>query len=149
MIREVKISDVGRLTEMENELFADSPWPEKSFRYELYENPFAQMYGFEAEGKLVGYVDLWIMYEQAQIANIGVDRRFQKKGIASALMETCIQKAVERGCENLNLEVRVSNQPAISLYEKYGFITAAKRKNYYENGEDAYLMVKPLGGLEL
>jgi ribosomal-protein-alanine N-acetyltransferase len=45
--------------------------------------------------------------------------------------------------------VRVSNDRAIQVYEKNGFITVNKRKKYYEDGEDAYLMVKPLGGLDI
>ena len=147
MIRKIEEKDIPKLLELELQLFPDSPWPEKSFRYELDENPFANMYGYEKDGKLVGYADLWIMYEQAQISNIGVDPACQKAGIASEMMDHCIREALKNGCENLTLEVRVSNMPAIRLYEKYGFVQAAVRRQYYENGEDAYLMVKPLGGL--
>ena len=59
-----------------------------------------------------------------------------------------MRRANENGCENVSLEVRVNNDPAIRLYRNFGFIDAAIRKNYYENGDDAILMVLPLGGME-
>ena len=58
----------------------------------------------------------------------------------------CLKDAEEEGCEVISLEVRVSNERAIRLYQKSGFIKAAVRKGYYENGEDADLMIRPLGG---
>ena len=62
-------------------------------------------------------------------------------------MDKIISVANESKCENITLEVRVSNVAAISLYKKYGFIIANIRKSYYsDNHEDAYLMIKPLGG---
>ncbi|MEG0277500.1 MAG: GNAT family N-acetyltransferase, partial [Coprobacillus sp.] len=73
----------------------------------------------------------------------------QRQGYAKILMDEMIQFAFEEGCNVMSLEVRVSNQSAISLYEKCGFINQAIRKNYYQdNHEDAYLMVKGLEGLK-
>jgi ribosomal protein S18 acetylase RimI-like enzyme len=57
--------------------------------------------------------------------------------------ETKNEKAM---CETISLEVREHNQPAICLYENNGFMEVTKRKGYYADGEDAYLMIKPLGG---
>ena len=63
------------------------------------------------------------------------------------MMNYIVEQAELNGCENVSLEVRVSNDKAIKLYEKNGFININTRKNYYDdNHEDAYLMVKPLGG---
>lgn len=148
MIRRMTDDDLEEVCRLEEQLFPSSPWPKKEFQYELHENPFAVLYVIEEEGCLQGYVDLWIMYEQAQIADIGVSADCQRKGVGSRLMQRAVDDAVVKDCENLSLEVRVSNAPAIALYEKFGFITANKRKNYYEDGEDAWLMVKPLGGLK-
>jgi ribosomal-protein-alanine N-acetyltransferase len=148
MIREMRKEDLGRIAELENELFQDDPWPIDAFLYEMDDNPFAFLYVYEKDGRVIGYADLWITYEQAQLANIAVARKSWGKGVGSELMDFCVKQAVKSGCENLTLEVRVSNERAKKLYEKYGFITAAIRKHYYENGEDAELMIKPLGGLE-
>lgn len=147
MIREATQKDLDVLTDLEKELFPDDPWPLKEFMYEFHENPYARIYVFEKDDRIVGYVDHWILFEQAEIADIGVSREYQKQGIGRKLMAYSVNRSIEKGCENLTLEVRVSNTNAIALYEKCGFINAAKRRHYYENGEDAYLMVKPLGGL--
>lgn len=148
MIRYAKKEDISVLTEIEKELFPVNPWDENQFLYELEENPFAMIFVDERKDKIVGYVDLWIQYEQAQIANIAVVKEKQSEGIGDHLLKTAIQAAVEYGCENVSLEVRVSNANAIALYEKNDFIEVSIRKNYYEDGEDAKLMVKPIGGLK-
>lgn len=146
MIRAAEDQDLDRIAELENVLFADSPWPWKEFEHELHENPFAILLVDEEEGRLVGYLDYWILYEQAQVATIGVDPEYQNRGIGSALLSYAEKDAADQGCETFSLEVRVSNAPARHLYEKHGFIQVNIRKGYYENGEDAYLMVKPIGG---
>lgn len=148
MIRIGEEKDVPLLVEMEKELFPSSPWPESEWLYEFRENPFSTIYILEVDGRIAGFADLWITYEQAQLANIAVDRQYQGKGYGNVLLRYCIQQGIKNECENLTLEVRVSNDRAIQVYEKNGFITVNKRKNYYDDGEDAYLMVKPLGGLE-
>lgn len=146
MIRAAEDQDLDRIAELENVLFADSPWPWKEFEHELHENPFAILLVDEEEGKVVGYLDYWILYEQAQVAMIGVDPEYQNRGIGSALLSYAEKDAADQGCETFSLEVRVSNAKARHLYEKHGFIQVNIRKGYYENGEDAYLMVKPIGG---
>ncbi len=148
MIRQMTVEDLPRVLEIENELFQPFPWPEKEYLYELNENPFAKIYLIIMDDEVAGFADLWITYEQAQIANIGISRRYQRRGLGEKLLSFCTNEAIGAECENLTLEVRKSNAPAIALYEKMGFITAATRKNYYEDGEDAFLMIKPIGGLE-
>ncbi len=148
MIRKIREDELSVLAALEKDLFPSDPWSEKEFLYEFNDNPFATLIVYEEDGKILGYADFWITYEQAQIADIAVVREAQKHGIGQKLMKWMISQAVKEGCENLTLEVRVSNAPAISLYQKNGFINAAVRKHYYEDGEDAYLMIKPLGGIE-
>jgi ribosomal-protein-alanine acetyltransferase len=147
MIRKAEEKDLPVLIEIEKELFA-SPWPETEFAYEFHENPFSTIYVYEKDGEICGFTDLWITYEQAQVANLAVKKNAQGKGYGDALLRQCINQGIRNACENLTLEVRISNDRAIRVYEKNGFITVNTRKHYYEDGEDAYLMVKPLGGLE-
>ena len=146
MIRGMEEKDLERICELEEELFPADPWQKHNFLYELNENPYARLSVFEENGRIAGYADLWIMFEQAQIANLAVAGDCQGRGIGRELMNHCLKTAEEAGCEVISLEVRVSNARAISLYEKRGFIRAAVRKGYYENGEDADLMIRPLGG---
>ena len=147
LIREMKIDDLDRIVELEHSLFS-SPWHYEDFLYEINENQFSYNYVVEDEHHIVGYVGAWFMYEQAQITTIGVDLGYQRQGIGRMLLYDMIEKAKEKQCISMSLEVRVSNHKAIALYESSGFKKVAVRKNYYEdNHEDAYLMIKELGGV--
>lgn len=147
-MRKMLESDLDQVEELEKELFS-SPWSAKDFLYELQENPFADLIVIEENGRIAAYCDLWILFEQAQIATIGVARSFQHQGYGQQMMDWITETALEKGCENISLEVRVSNRRARRLYFKNGYSIVNMRKDYYEdNHEDAYLMVKPLGGRE-
>ena len=66
---------------------------------------------------------------------------FRRRGIAQAMINAALGECGE--CSSLTLEVRVSNQPAITLYEKLGFSQVGRRRNFYENPrEDAFIMTK-------
>lgn len=147
MIRRMQESDLDSVVTLENNLFSSDAWERKTFLYELNENPYAALFVYEEDGVISGYVDVWVMYEQAQIADIGVDTAMQHIGIGSQLLRKAVETALAKTCETMSLEVRCSNDKAIGLYEKYGFIAVGKRKKYYGDGEDALLMVKALGGL--
>ena len=139
-------ADLPRVLEIEKRCFPASPWSREEYLYELNENPFSNLQVREENGEIAGYIDWWILYDKAQIANIGVDPAYRSRGFAKEMLEACVKDANEKGCETLSLEARVSNEPALSLYRSFGFIDAAVRRRYYENGEDAILMVLPLGG---
>ena len=132
-------ADLPRIAELEQLCFEDA-WPEESFAFELEENPFSHPLVFEEEGKIIGYAILWIMFEQAQRANIGIDPACRKNGYGQTLLQACIDQAKEAGCETFSLEVRESNTPARNLYEKAGFVFLHRAKGYYANGEDALVM---------
>lgn len=134
-------NDLDAVNAIEMQAFQD-PWSKQDFINELESNPYSCIYVKEINGEVVAYVDLWIAYENAEIANIAVKKEFLHQGIASELMQYCLQKIQQSKCENFTLEVRVSNMNAVKLYEKFGFQTVSKRKKYYADGEDAYLMVQ-------
>lgn len=142
MIREATINDLDKLTALEKELFKDDAWSKDIFLQDMNENPYAYIYVYEENNEIVGYIMPWFAYENAELANIGVTKKQQGKGIASKMMDYFFLEANKRGCTKYSLEVRVSNTSAIHLYEKYGFTIVAKRKNYYGDHEDAYLMAK-------
>jgi ribosomal-protein-alanine N-acetyltransferase len=77
--------------------------------------------------------------------SIAVLKEYRRRGIGSKLLEETIRASREfYDAEAIYLEVRVSNKPAISLYEKFGFKKARIIRGYYMDGEDAYVMVKRL-----
>lgn len=145
MIRKMMANDLSAVTIIDEELF-QSPWNKEQFLYEMEENAYANLFVLEEDGKIIGYIDYWITFEIAQLAKIAIDQSFQGKGYASILMKHMIKHCEEAMCENISLEVRVSNAQAIALYEHYDFMEVAIRKGYYQDGVDAKLMVKALGG---
>lgn len=144
LIRVMDLGDLPRIVELEHQLFT-SAWSYDDFLYELLENRFSYNFVIEDQKKVVGYVGVWIMYDQAQITTLGVDCSYQRQGIGQRLMEYAIDFACQHACEMMSLEVRISNQSALHLYQKLGFEIVALRKDYYQdNHEDAYLMNKRL-----
>ncbi len=142
MIRKANEKDLVSVLKLEKELFLEDAWTEQMFIDEMNQNPYAYLYVYEIDGEIVGYFDLLIAYENAEIANIGVSKQYQHRGIGTQMMEFIDQLVIKSDCENFTLEVRMSNENAIQLYKKFGFNIVSSRKNYYADGEDAYLMYK-------
>jgi len=100
--------------------------------------------------ELIGYALLAIGPFDAELEAIGVLPNWRRYGIAHCLLKTLIDTAIEAGSERLLLEVRVTNQAAICLYQRHGFHIDGDRKNYYPAAsgatgrEDAVLMSRPL-----
>ena len=96
---------------------------------EILSSLYQQVWGYFIENELVGFVHLSISFESVDIVNIVVNSSFRRRGIASILMENILN--IYPNCEQLFLEVRVDNLPAINLYNKLGFREISRRKNYY------------------
>lgn len=144
MMRQARIEDIERLLEIEKECFK-SPWSKEDFIYELTQNPYSNVWVLEKGEKIIAYYDLWLIFEQADLANIAVASAYQGKGYGNILIQHAQQQAQNAGCEVIGLEVRVNNEKAITLYKKHGFTIINVRKGYYEeDGQhiDGYRMMK-------
>ncbi|MBQ7715630.1 MAG: ribosomal protein S18-alanine N-acetyltransferase [Clostridia bacterium] len=133
--------DFPDICRIEKECFSD-PWSEASLRSAAL-NPrfvsFTALYG----GKIAGYAFMFTIADECDILNIAVAEKARRLGIGAALLSALLEKAKERGSRNAYLEVRGSNTPAITLYEKFGFSPYGSRKGYYKDPpEDAVLMKK-------
>ena len=137
-IREMSKVDIDVIYLMECELFEESAWPKETLLQDLETFYFDVL---EDQGQIVGYCSYMVMYEHGDVLNIGVSQRFQRHGYGSILMDHMLTRMKDLGASVFTLEVRVSNVPAIGLYEKCGFKKAAIRRQYYQDGEDAFLMV--------
>ncbi|MBQ4253468.1 MAG: ribosomal protein S18-alanine N-acetyltransferase [Erysipelotrichaceae bacterium] len=140
MIRRMTAEDKDRVIELENSCFS-RPWKYSDLDYEMNSNPYAQIYVLEKDRKIVGYYDLWVIFENSELARIAVDPQYRRQGNADLMMDHVERTAADCGCENIALEVRVSNLAAINLYEKKGFIVINTKPNYYET-EDGLRMMK-------
>ncbi|HPW53965.1 MAG TPA: ribosomal protein S18-alanine N-acetyltransferase [Erysipelotrichaceae bacterium] len=145
MIREMLVSDIDEVMEIEEVSFSDA-WNYDHFVYEILFNPYASIWVLEnEESEIVGFADLWIMFERAEIANIAIRKDQQGRGLGYKLMQHIEKLAIEAHCETIALEVRVSNKSAISLYKKCGFEIINTKKNYYYwkgVSEDGHFMMK-------
>ena len=91
--------------------------------------------------EVVGYSGMFRALDDGHITTIAVDPAWQRRGIATRMLLALARAALDRGCRNLTLEVRMSNSGAQALYQRFGFVPAGVRKGYYpETGEDALVM---------
>ena len=94
--------------------------------------------------KIVGYIGISYVLDEADIISIVVHKDYTKNGIATLLLQEIFKFAKDNNIQKLMLEVRNSNIPAQKLYEKHGFKQITIRKNYYDNSEDALIYEKEL-----
>lgn len=108
-------------------------------------NPFSSYLYEEIDGKIVGFIHYTNCYHKAEIVDFNVLEEYQNKGIGSSLMNRLLEtlREEDESIENITLEVKETNEKAIYLYKKYGFLVRAKRKGYY-NGVDGLLMEKEM-----
>lgn len=93
------------------------------------------------EPHVAGFAGMWCVYDEAHVTTIGVDPHYRGRGFGELLLLALFDEAIRRGATWLTLEVRVSNEVARRLYEKYGMSVQGARPRYYsDNGEDAYVM---------
>ena len=132
---------VSQVAELEKICFSD-PWSEKSVASELT-NPLS-LWLVAVEGERVaGYVGSQSVMGESDMMNVAVHPDFRRQGVAELLVKELVATLAEKGNYCLTLEVRASNTPAISLYEKLGFSRIGLRKNYYRNPkEDALILRK-------
>jgi len=126
------------------------PWAERSFRFEISENPVSRGWVAESDGRIAAMLVLWRIIDEAHIATIATHPDFRRQGIGERLMIEALLAAREEGARHAFLEVRAGNLAAQTLYKKYGFILVGIRPRYYkDNNEDAVLMdLEDLNSLE-
>lgn len=135
---------VEGIAQIEKECFS-APWSEESIKAEL-DNENAHFVVALSGEKVLGYIGVHEIVGEAYVANVAVSQKYRRFGIASALLGEAEKGAKERGCEFISLEVRKSNVPAISLYEKRGYTVRGVRKNFYSDPtEDGIIMTLDLG----
>jgi ribosomal-protein-alanine acetyltransferase len=145
-VRIAKSSDLDDIYELDMQTFA-MPWSKEALSYDILENDNAFVIVAEYEGEFAGYADIWTVLDEADLNSIAVRVDFRRKGIGDAIMLAMTEILPANGVATINLEVRVSNMPAIKLYKKYGFNECGVRPGYYlDNGEDALIMKRETGG---
>ena len=128
---------------IEHEAYAE-PWTRSMF-YEELRNDLSYFYVAFRGDEIIGYAGFWLVLDEAHITTVVVKRPYRGRGVGRMLMQYLIDKACEVGARIATLEVRVSNEHAIHLYQSMGFHAVGIRKGYYpRTGEDAQVMLLKL-----
>ena len=132
---------ICQIAELEKLCFND-PWSENSIASELNNKLSLWLVAVDSE-TVVGYVGSQTVLGETDMMNIAVHPDYRKQGIGTGLILALIRELSSRGSHSLMLEVRASNEQAISVYSKLGFSEIGRRRNYYRNPkEDALILRK-------
>lgn len=146
-VRRFRIADLDRVLEIERTSFGRDAYDRNLFA-ELFHKCGELFLVAGAGGNICGYIVTCLRGRRspdcAELVSIAVDPPMRGKGVASSLMRNTVRRLRLRGAVRFSLMVRVSNEIALRLYERQGFRKLRRVPHYYENGEDAVLMQKPL-----
>jgi ribosomal-protein-alanine N-acetyltransferase len=140
LLRPMDVSDLASAIELDT-LCLPRPWSETVWREEL-ESPFGLYLVLEEAGTFIAQIGVRYIAEELHVTTLAVRPERRRRGYASALLESTLGAFPE--ARLVHLEVRPSNEPAISLYEAWGFVVTGRRRRYYGD-EDALLMTLDLG----
>lgn len=143
IIRQMKQGDVPAIAELETLCFSD-PWSQNSIASEL-DNRLSYWLVAEDNDRIIGYVGSQSVLDGADMMNLAVAPDCRQQGVGETLVKALADYLRNNRIVALLLEVRVSNAPAIGLYEKLGFVQVGRRPRYYTNPrEDALILRKEL-----
>ena len=146
-VEKLTAAHLPQVAELEAVCFAD-PWSEKALELLLSDGAYGAV--CLQEGRVVAYGGVLWAPDEGQITNIATHPDSRRCGMGAAVLEHLIEAAKARGCEQLSLEARVSNLPAIALYERYGFLKMGLRRGFYKHPtEDAYVMCLSLDNTKI
>ncbi len=136
MIRPFALADISQIYEL-GSYFGDN-FAKTNNLEEIYQDKYTKILVYEDNGQIVAFLMYTELLESIDIIDIIVAKDYQRKKIASCLLDYMISGMPDT-VKLITLEVRVNNLPAINLYQKFGFKVYSVRKKYYKD-EDAYLM---------
>ncbi|MEW6079330.1 MAG: ribosomal protein S18-alanine N-acetyltransferase [Thermodesulfobacteriota bacterium] len=140
----ISATDISKIAAVEQRCF-QAPWSPTACAAELSAGGGYVTIGGPPE-TIAGYLFYRIVLDEMHIMKVATDHPWRNRRIASRLLEKTVALAGEKGLRQVCLEVRASNLAAVNLYVKHGFIQSGRRPGYYDNREDAILMVRKLDG---
>lgn len=150
-IRPASAHDVSAICELERQTPAAAHWSQKEYEvlFSAEDGESSTQGGFrrlafvaEAESRLLGFVVARILGSEWEIENMAVAAAAQRRGLGSRLLGALLEKARSGGAESVFLEVRETNSPARSLYEKHAFAESGRRKLYYCSPDEDAIMYR-------
>ena len=146
IIRKMQPEDLAEVCKIEKDNFS-LPWSEKSFLESMERDDTVFLVALEDED-VAGYIGCYCIAGAGEITNVAVKASHRRKGIGGKLLQKLYEKGAALDTQEYFLEVRESNEAAIGLYLRQGFVKEGIRKNFYEKPvENAVIMWNhfPLG----
>ena len=140
-IQKADLSHLGRLVELERLCFAD-PWGEADLSYELNDPLCLWLVAVDETGTVRAYAGSRLVLDEADIMNIAVVPELRRQGLGSRLLAELLHRLTAGGARVVTLEVRESNAPARAMYERFGFVQAGLRPNYYSHPREHALLLR-------
>lgn len=144
LLRRIGKADLDEIMAIERRAYP-IPWSYGLF-YDCVTGAY-ECLALERQGVILGYTVVQYVLDEAHLLNIAIDPALHRQGLGELLMDELLQRARDRHCQRVFLEVRVSNAGAQQLYLKMGFREVGQRRGYYPavNGrEDGIVMVREL-----
>ena len=140
-IEKMALYHLDDVMEIEENCYGEHHWARESFANEIDNEISQYLCATNEENKCIGYLGMWKIIDEAHITNFAVHPEYQHQGVGHFLIVNSIEKCYEEKIKYITLEVRVSNEKAKKIYEKFGFKSLGVRKKYYQdNNEDAIIM---------
>ena len=141
VVRKLELRDLNAIERIERESYP-TPWSRSMFAGELAKPSSISLGAYEEEGSaLVGYLVVSRYVDAWHVMNVAVTPAYRRRGIARLLLERLFEQTASDERRGYTLEVRVSNEGAIKLYQGLGFVARGVRRGYYtDNREDALIM---------
>lgn len=139
-IEKLKRRDLRKLLRIESAVFPE-PWSPQVFNSELALRK-GRLYRAAWDGEeMAGYIGFLIVDEEAHMTTIATAPAYQRSGVAITMIVDALRTLRAGGVKHISLEVAANNEPAQSLYRRFGFVPVGVRKNYYPvTGQDALVM---------
>jgi ribosomal-protein-alanine N-acetyltransferase len=140
VIRKMTLEDLDQVVEIDQASFS-LPWPSRSFRYELTDNPASRCWVVDVDGRIAAMVVAWLIVDEIHIATIATHPDYRRRGLGRKLLLHTLLSVKGDGALTSFLEVRAGNQAALEMYRSFGYVESGRRAAYYkDNHEDAILM---------
>jgi ribosomal-protein-alanine N-acetyltransferase len=131
--RVTSTADLDDVLQVERASFTN-PWTYDMYAWELQNSNISFLYVLRTEdGAVAAFCSFWLIFEELHINNLAVRPDYRRQGYGTALLRYILAEGARLGARRATLEVRQSNDVALTLYKRLGFVIAGVRKNYYVN----------------
>ncbi len=137
--REASRFDIDELYFLERDIFSDA-WSREPLESQISDTATRGILLSLNREEIVAYICYYFVADSVHIARVAVKKNHRCKGYGISILDELVSSLKAKGAKEFSLEVRKSNEAAIGLYEKAGFVNLGERKNYYPDGETGIMM---------